>query len=302
MARHEPPFAGIWPAMVTPFDSNGQVNLKRVPRLVTHMIDKGSAGLYVGGSTGEAPLLQIEERRALAEAVIQEVAGCIPVIIQVGQTSPLAGIELAKHARRCGADGISSVIPPFYPSYSTGQIIHYWSQLGQAGDLPFYGYVFKGFGSSYDEIARWVEAVQSVPNLVGMKFTNPNTYEVSMLKYFGKDRLNLFSGMDECYLACKAHGADGAIGASYNIALPMWLRVKDLAEAGDFAAATEMMITCDEVVSHLLKGGQFLDRIKAILKRQGVDCGLPRQPLRTDTEIPKKDLDQLVELIDVWNR
>src|SRR5687768_4169766 len=126
--------------MVTPFDASGNVNLTATRRLIARFIEEGAGGLYVCGSTGEAPLLRTEERKQFTECVIKEVAGQVPVMVQVGHTAPVLAVELAQHAAGCGADAISSTLPPFYP-YTDGQTAQYWSSLTHGHDLPFYGYV-----------------------------------------------------------------------------------------------------------------------------------------------------------------
>lgn len=296
MARHEPPFDGIWPALLTPFDDQDRLNLPAASRLVARLIEEGAGGLYICGSSGEAPLLRMEERKRLAEFVISEVAGQIPIIAHVGHTSPVAAVELAEHAGRCGADAVSSVPPPFY-RYTDGQVAEYWSRLSRASDLPFYGYVLHDLGYTGEPIARWLEAVGQVPTFAGLKFTHADTFQLAMLKNCGGETLNLFSGADEAYLACRAQGADGAIGTSYNVALPLWRRVARLYDQGDTAGATRVMLRCAEVVSRL-RASYFNHTVKLVLRRQGIDGGPPRAPLQADREISEPLVNELVELIE----
>ena len=295
VTRHQPPFGGIWPAMVTPFDGDDRLNLRAARRLVNHLIAQGAGGLYVCGSTGEAPLLDVSEREALTECVTEEVRGRVPVIAQVGHTSPRNAVALARHAARCGADAISSVLPPFYV-YTTEQVVGYWSELTEASGLPFYGYIMHDVGSSLDTVRRWVEAIRKVPGLVGLKFTFADPYPISLLKECSNGELNILSGSDQGFLGARSHGADGAIGSSYNVALPLWLHACRLHDAGRAAEAALAMQRCAAVVGRFLLG-YFLTRIKLVLRRQGIDCGLPRPPLRANVEIPANEIDELVRLI-----
>lgn len=300
MNRHSCPLSGIWPAMVTPFDADDRVSVSAARRLVGRFIEEGAGGIYVCGSTGEAALLRADERKALAECVISEVAGQIPVMIQVGHTVPLLSAELAQHAARCGADAISSTLPPFY-SYNVEQVAGYWSTLTRGHDLPFYGYVLHDVGTTWDQVSRWLEATTRVPNLVGFKFTNPDAYQISLLKVWGDGKLNILSGHDQGYLACRAQGADGAIGTTYNIALPLWHRVSRLYEAGDTAGAAEAMKLCARVVAQLT-ASHLMSRVKLILRRQGFDCGRVRAPLRPAVDLPDTAVDEALALINGASR
>jgi N-acetylneuraminate lyase len=268
---------------MTPFDAEDRLNLKAAGRLVARLIEQGAGGFYICGNSGEAPLLRIEERLALTEFVIKEVAGEVPVMVHVGQTAPPLAVELAQHAARCGADAISSTLPPFF-NYTPGQIAGYWTSLTRGHDVPFYGYVLQDLGQSREQIFAWLDGIAGTPGLAGLKFTNADAYQLAMLKLWANGRLNILSGHDQGYLGCRVQGADGAIGTSYNIALPLWLRVSRLYESGDMAGATEAMLACCDVVGRL-SNGHFLHMVKLLLARQGIDCGLPRPPLRADIEI-----------------
>ncbi len=300
MKRHSPPFTGVWPALVTPFDAQGCVSRAATRRLLARLIEQGAAGLYICGSTGEAPLLDVADRKELTECVIQEVAGQLPVMVHVGHTAPVAAAQLAEHAARCGADAISATLPPFY-SYTPGQVAAYWADLAGRTDLPFYGYVMHDIGGSSEQISRWLEAMSTVPNLAGFKFTYADPHPLSLLKSWRGGKLNILSGHDQGYLGCRVQGAEGAIGTTYNIALPMWVRVCRYHEQGQAAAAAEMMARCCELIG-MLVGGYILTKVKLVLARQGFDCGRPRLPLRADVEIPAEQIERMVTFIEEWSR
>ncbi len=296
MAHHVPPFSGLWPAMITPFDAEDRLNLRAAIRLTGRLLEQGAAGLYLCGSSGEGPLLRAEERKSLVECVIGEVAGQVPVMVHVGHTSPPLALDLAEHAVRCGADALSSTLPPFYP-YNAAQIAAYFGSLTRGHDLPFYGYVMTDLGQSRSQVFRWLDVVARTPGLVGMKFTHADAHQLALLKAWENGRLNVFSGHDQGYLACRVQGADGAIGTSYNIALPMWLQVSRLYEAGDQAGATAAMIRCCCLVGRLIDT-QFLAAVKMTVKRLGIDCGLTRFPFRPDAEIPDATINEVVAMLE----
>src|SRR6516164_5758426 len=101
-------FGGVWPAVLTPF-ADGRPALAVLERLTDLFARQGLGGLYVGGSTGQWPLLTADERRAIAECVVRAAAGRIPVMVHVGAASTAEAVALARHAAQVGADAVSAV-------------------------------------------------------------------------------------------------------------------------------------------------------------------------------------------------
>ena len=103
---------GIIPAIVTPFDRNGDVNYTELKKLVELLLEEGADGFYVTGSTGECFLLTDEERTLVTAAVAETVNGKVPVIAHIGKIGASQAANLAREAQRAGASAVSSV-PPF---------------------------------------------------------------------------------------------------------------------------------------------------------------------------------------------
>lgn len=106
-------FSGLMPAMVTPFDERGEVDLEAAEAGVERFIEAGVGGISPLGSTGEFSHLLYEERRRFAEGVTRIVAGRVPVVVGVGAAGTREAAELARNAEGAGADGVL-VVSPFY--------------------------------------------------------------------------------------------------------------------------------------------------------------------------------------------
>ena len=132
-------FKGVIPAVLTVFDQEENIDEVGMRQLISHLIHKGVHGLYLTGSTGEGFTMSPEERMQVVEIVMDEVAGRVPVVVHVGAIGTKLSIELAKHAERVGADGISSV-PPFYWRFSEDQIVKYYEDIARATSLPMIVY------------------------------------------------------------------------------------------------------------------------------------------------------------------
>src|SRR3569832_1510997 len=130
-------FSGVYPAMVTPFDENEQLDEKRLRAVVNFLIERKLEGLYITGSTGESFLMSPEERKRVVEITVDEVKGRIPIIAHIGAISTYHSIDLAKHAEKAGVDAISSV-PPIYWKFSPDQIFGFFVVFVVASSLSLF--------------------------------------------------------------------------------------------------------------------------------------------------------------------
>jgi N-acetylneuraminate lyase len=267
-------FTGVWPAMVTPMHDDGRVRPESAAPLVEKFVREGAGGIYLCGSTGQGPLLTVEERKEIAEATVSAAAGRLPVMVHVGAVRLEECLELARHAAAIGADAVSSVPPIYYPPTLASAMEHY-RRIGAATDLPFYAYNFSLPDCSVDD---YVRALLRVPNVRGLKFTNLNMYDLARLKIASEGRLNVLSGADESFLAAQAHGADGAIGSTQNVAMPLFRAVLDAAQSGAWETARELMLRTVRAV-HEVTIAHGVAGLHAILTEEGIPCGHPRHPL-----------------------
>ena len=106
-------FGGLMPAMVTPFDERGEVNLGATEAVIERFIEAGVSGISPLGSTGEASHLTADERKRFAEEIVRIVGGRVPLVSGVGTTGTRETVELARHAEEVGTDAVL-VVSPFY--------------------------------------------------------------------------------------------------------------------------------------------------------------------------------------------
>ena len=151
-------FQGIFPALLTPFDKNDNVNEAVLKQITRYNLDKGVNGFYVGGSTAEAFLLSFEERLQIMKAVAEEAKGATTLIAHIGCISTKQAITLAKEAKELGYDAISSVAP-FYYKFSFPEIKKYYYDIVDAVELPMFIYnfpAFSGVNLTVDNIAEFL--------------------------------------------------------------------------------------------------------------------------------------------------
>src|SRR5690606_37032991 len=133
------PLRGIVPPVVTPLLGRDQLDRPALARLIERMIEGGVAGLFVLGTTGEAPALDYRLRYELVEAAAEIVAGRVPVLVGVTDPSLTESLDLAKHAAGCGAAAIVAA-PPYYFPLQQRDLVRYFHLLAEEAPLPLFLY------------------------------------------------------------------------------------------------------------------------------------------------------------------
>ncbi|MDI7274916.1 MAG: dihydrodipicolinate synthase family protein [Anaerolineae bacterium] len=266
-------FHGIWPALLTPTTPEGGVGFLILMDLVEHLLQKGVDGFYLCGSTGEGLLLSLEERRQVAERVLAQVRGRVPVIVHVGCPATRDAVALARHACEAGAAGVSSVLPSLGGG-SASTYLHYESIAAAARRLPFFPYIF---GGQTDAVTLMRELLAGIPNVAGAKYTGPDMFELSQLVRLRGGNWTVFSGMDEQCLFAAMAGAPASIGSTLNLMPGAYREMRRSYEAGEVARALELQMAANRVTEVLHSFG-FAGALREAMRLVGFDCGEPRLP------------------------
>ncbi|HEY64546.1 MAG TPA: hypothetical protein G4O02_08235 [Caldilineae bacterium] len=289
------PFHGVWPALLTPFTSDGEVNEPVLRDLVEYLLEKRVDGFYVCGTTGEGIFMSADDRRRVAEIVLDQVRGRVPVIVHVGSIAVSDAIALARHAWEAGAAAVSSIIPPLYQD--TRSVVAYFAEISAAvPDLPILSYIF---GGSNDAVAFMRELMQHIPNLAGIKYTGPDMHEFRQIVTLRDQDWTVFSGMDEQCLFAAMMGSSGNVGSTLNFMPGVYREIRESCEAGDLKRGLELQIKANEVTSVLQAFG-FPGALREVMRLLGFECGEPRLP---DLSLPEHKRDELrsrLEDTDFW--
>jgi N-acetylneuraminate lyase len=271
---------GLVAAVFTPMHGDGSLNLDQVGPIVDHLESIGTRGIYVVGSTGEGMSLTGRERRGVAEAYTAAAQGRMRVIIQVGHNSIREARNLAQHAQQIGADVVSATAPSYFKPASVRPLVESMAEIAAgAPDLPFYYYHVPGLtGAGIDMVDFLHLAPSRIPNLVGIKFTQPALDRYQACAAVADGRFDLLWGIDEMLLSALAVGAKGAVGSTYNFLGPLYQQVISAFQAGDMAAAREHQTTAVKLVHLLIRHGGAA-AIKAVMQLIDLDCGPVRLPL-----------------------
>jgi len=272
---------GLVAAVPTPMNEDGEVSLDVVPQLVQWLLDQAVDGLFVCGSTGEGMSLSVDERRAVAEAFVSAASGRVPVVVHVGHNSLREAAELARHAQLIGACAIAAIAPCYYPMQSVATLVQCVAEVaGAAPDLPFYYYHIPELTNIRLDMIDFLRcAAESIPNLVGMKYSAATLDEYQLCCQLGSGRFDVLWGTDEMLLPALCVGCRGAVGSTYNISAGLYHKIVAAFKAGRLDEAECCQRRAAELVRVLCRYGA-VPALKAVIRRLGIDCGPCRLPLR----------------------
>jgi 4-hydroxy-tetrahydrodipicolinate synthase len=210
-----PPFQGSITALITPFKS-GEVDARAFQRIVEWQIDQGTHGLVPVGTTGEAPTLSHEEHKRVIELCIEAASGRVPVIAGTGSNSTSEAIALTRFAKEAGADGALVVTPYYNKPTQEGLYLHY-KAINDAVDIPIIIYNIP-CRSIVDMSVETMTRLFKLPNIAGLKDATANMSRVSQQRAAMGTEFVQLSGEDATALGFNAHGGQGCISVTANIA------------------------------------------------------------------------------------
>ena len=275
---------GIMPALMTAFDGD-DIDTARIAQLVKKLVADGVHGLYVGGSSGEMVLCSIDERKRLLETVMEN-SGDLAIIAHVGCLSTKDTVELARHAKECGADAVSSVTPLYY-KYTFEEVKNYYKRIAEASELPVIIYNIPGLTGTaygYDQLCELLE----IDGVAGMKFTSSDFFLLNRLVNTYPEKV-FYNGSDEMLLSGLAAGAHGGIGTTYNFMPDLMVKIYDLAAEGKLREAREVQSVANKAIATVLRYGA-VPACKQLITMYGVPYGDCREPFLPIDDKGKEDL------------
>lgn len=228
-------WTGVGTALVTPFTRDGALDEAGVRRLARRQIDAGIHFLVPCGTTGESPTLSDDERLRVVELVVEEAAGRVPVLAGSGGYDTREVIRTALRMKALGAAGILSVTPYYNKPTQEGLFQHYSAIAGEVG-LPIIVYNVPGRTGCNVEV-RTLARLSEVPGIAGVKEASGNVSQMCEIVRAVPEHFLVLSGDDALTLPLMAIGGHGIISVIGNEAPAEMVRMVELAEGGDFAAA-----------------------------------------------------------------
>lgn len=270
------PFGTVLTAMVTPFDRDGALDAKRVGELATRLVEDGSDGILVNGTTGESPTTTDDEKTAIIRAVVEAVGDRATVVTGVGTYDTAHSIELARAAEAAGAHG-ALIVSPYYSRPQQVGLLAHFRAVADATALPVMLYDIPPRAVVQIEPGTLVELAHH-PRITAVKDAKGDLHAGS--KVIATTDLTYYSGDDPLTLPWMSVGAVGVVSIIAHVVGPHVRAMVDAALAGDFATARAIHLALMPVHRAMSRtgGGAGLVFAKAALAAAGFPVGLPRLP------------------------
>lgn len=296
---------GLIDAPFTPFDKNGDINLKPIPEYAALLQRNGLKGVFINGSSGEGYMLTDEERIQLAEAWIKAAPKDFKIIVHVGSCCVRSSRKLAEHAQKIGAWGIGAMAPPFPKINRIEELVKYCEEIAAgAPNLPFYFYHIPAFNNAYLPMVKFLEAVDGrIPNFAGIKYTFESIYEYNQCRLYGNGKFDMLHGQDETILPSLAMGgAKGGIGGTTNYNGRVLTQIIEAWNNGDLERARELQNFAQEVINVICHYRGNIVGGKRIMKLIGLDLGKNRTPFQNLTDEEELAMKAELEAINFFER
>lgn len=269
-------FGRVLTAMITPFDSNLEVNYQEVERLADHLVNYGSDGLVVAGTTGESPTLTKEEKIRLFKTVGQAVKGKAKVIAGTGTNSTSDTIELSKAAEKAGVDGLMLVVP-YYNKPPQEALYQHFAAVAEATTLPIILYNVPSRTSRNLE-AETVARLAEIENIVAIKEASGDMDQVTAIRRNTNPDFIIYSGDDSLTLPILSLGGSGVISvASHIVGEKIQQMVKAFLD-GKVEEATRIHLQLFPIFKALFMSTNPIP-VKAAVRLIGFQVGGLRPPL-----------------------
>ncbi len=281
-------------AIVTPFRPDGSIDFHRFAALAQHLVENGSDGIVVAGTTGEAPTLSEDERIELFRVAVGAVGDRATVVAGTGTYSTAESIHLTRRAHDVGVDGIL-VVTPYYNKPPQRGIVAHFAAIAEVTDLPIVVYNIPSRSVVNIEPETIVELAR-IPTVKAVKQANPDLHQArSIVEHAG---LDLYAGDDNLIFPFLEVGGIGGVCVHTHVCGPQVKEMIRLYRQGDHVEARRLN-EATEPAYELLRVVSNPIAIKAALNMLGHEVGGLRLPLVEATEEERKQIRDCLERLHV---
>lgn len=268
---------GVTVAMVSPLDAADRVDEAALRKLTGFLIEKKVNCLYPGGTTGEMFRLSTAERKRIAEVVVQEAGHRLPVFVHVGAMRLDETLDLARHAREIGADGIGAVTPSYFAANEREMEAYYVTIAQAVRDFPVYLYNIPQLAANDLKPAVITRILERCPNVIGLKYSYADMGRTLEYLALRPGTFEVIHGADHLFLSLLMMGCAGTVSGVSSVYPEPFVAVYQAFQAGDQARAMRGQAIAAKVARVLL-GGANMAYYKEALRRRGIDAGHMRAP------------------------
>ena len=271
------PITGSIVALVTPMHEDGSVDYAALRKLIDWHIAEGTDCIGVVGTTGESPTVTVEEHCEIIRVAVEQAARRVPILAGCGANSTAEAIELARFARKVGADCQLQVVPYYNKPTQEGQYLHFKAIAEATGDLPIMLYNVPGRAVAdlqHDTVLRLAQ----IDGIFGIKEATGNLERAQWLIKEAPAEFSVYSGDDPTAVGLMLMGGKGNVSVSANVAPRLMHELCMAAIAGDVKRAMQIQFQLLPVHKHLFVEANPIP-VKWAMARMGLCGGALRLPL-----------------------
>jgi len=276
------PLRGIIPPMVTPLLDRDRLDEGGMERLIEHILAGGVHGLFVLGTTGEAPSLSYRLRKEVITRTCRQVAGRVPVLVSITDTSFVESVNIANEAADAGAAGVVLAAPYYFPA-GQPELLEYLQHLVPQLPLPVFLYNMPTHTKLFFEPDTIRQAAE-MDSLAGLKDSSANMIYFHRLQslFAGREDFALLVGPEELLCETLLLGGHGGVSGGANIYPRLYVDLYDAAVARDADRAAELHATVMQISNTIYSVGKYgssvIKGIKCSLSLMGICSDFMAEP------------------------
>ena len=268
-------FQGLVPAAITIFNSKGEIDRDKTKKFLQHLINEGVHGLFVAGSTGEYPLMTMEQRKEIIDIGVEAVEGKVPLFAGTGHNSTKIVVELSEYAQDAGADAVIASLP-HYPKPTQEALYQHYKTVAEAVNIPVFIYSWPGqYGVDIDP--ETVGRLAEDGYIQGIKDSNSNLDHTAEIIQLTGEKITVFQGYETKIFSALCIGADGAICTSGNIIPKEEVEIYSLFREGKIEQARKKQLSLFGLFN-VLYTRDDTQLLKEGIKMLGFDVGNALMP------------------------
>jgi 4-hydroxy-tetrahydrodipicolinate synthase len=277
------PLRGIVPPLITPLADEYNLDLPGLQRLIEHVLAGGVHGLFLLGTTGEGPSLSYELKYEMVKKSCEIIAGRVPVLIGITDTSCSESVRLAEHAAACSADAVV-LAPPYYFPAGQAELLEYFEHLAPKLPLPLFLYNMPSMTKVTIEVDTLRKASE-IDNIVGLKDSGGNMirYHEYIAAMQDKPDFSLLIGPEELLGESVLFGGHGGVAGGANINPHLFVDMYEAAVAGDLNKIKNLqkkIFVLRELYSCGQHSSTFIKGVKCSLNCMGICSDFMAEPFR----------------------
>jgi len=279
-------FQGIVPPVITIFNSEGEIDRAKNKKFFQHLIDEGVHGIFVAGSTGEASLMTMEQRKEIIDTGVEAAGGKVPVFAGTGHNATRIAVELSKYAEGAGADAVI-VHLPHYPKPTQEGLYQHYKAIAEVVNIPVFVYSWPE-QYAHDIAPETVARLTEDGYIKGIKDSIEDIDHTAEIIRLTGGKISVFEGFESKILPALCLGADGSMCTIANLIPAELIAIYDLFKKGNIEEARKKQLSIFGLIN-VLSFRHDSQLLKDGIKMLGYDVGDALMPTNDPVPVDIKE-------------